>query len=107
MEMMRIGTKCSEYRVLYMGPHQIAATQFCATILQFHSVRYRYSIVEPDPVGSETFSGIQKKLFRIQISGQLRIRNEFEEKLLWKTEQFLENFSTKMLNLKMQIPFFP
>jgi hypothetical protein len=52
---------------------------------------------EPDPVESETV--------RIQIlEKSFRIRNEFEVKLLWKTDKIWTNFLTKLLKKKF-IPF--
>jgi hypothetical protein len=63
------------------------------------------SLVDPDLVGSESFSRIRiriwirKKSFWI---GQLRIRNEFEVKLLSKNYKF-NNFSTKLLYIKIKI----
>jgi hypothetical protein len=59
--------------------------------------------VDPDPVGSETFRKIR---IRIQIrekdhygSGQLRIRNEFEIKLLLKTDK-IRQFLNKNAQFK-------
>jgi hypothetical protein len=60
------------------------------------------SVVDPGRVGSETFSKIRiriqirEKSYRIR---ELRIRNEFEEKLLKKVIK-VDNFLTKMVNLK-------
>ncbi len=67
------------------------------------------SVVDPDPVGSETFSririqiGIRKNLSRFG-TWQLRIWNEFSVKLLWKTDKICQFFSTKIFNLN--IPFY-
>ncbi len=47
------------------------------------------SVVDPDPVGYETFSRI-----RIE-SEQLPIRNEFERKLLRQTDKSFTMISTK------------
>ncbi len=57
----------------------------------------KYSVVDPDPVGYETFSRIQ---IRKKSSKQLRIWNKFAVKLLWKTGKIWQ-FLTKKLILKI------
>ncbi len=70
------------------------------------------SLVNPDPVGSETFSRIQiQNNHSWSGSEQLRIQNEFEVKLLWKTGkiwQFLnKNDQLQNINSFLSKKIFP
>jgi hypothetical protein len=54
--------------------------------------------VDPDPVGSETFSWVRKKSFLILAAPDPK---NFSGKVIK-----FDNFSTKMLFLKILIPFY-
>ncbi len=59
----------------------------------------KVSVVDQDPVGSETYRRIRKSHSRY---GQLRIRNEIEVKLRYSDEVIkFDNFSTAMLSLEI------
>jgi hypothetical protein len=86
------------FQILYMGPNHITATQI---VLQFHSVPYCGTVFS-DPkllAGSGKITPDPD----LGCSGsEMNLKKNYSEKLIKK----FDNFSTKMLNLKMQIPFF-
>ena len=55
-----------------------------------------------DPDGYENFSRIRIR----EKSFQIRIRHEFEVKLLWKTDKIWQFLNKKILKIKIQIPFY-
>ena len=61
-------------------------------------LRKKRRVVDPDPYGSETFSRIREKSFRIRSSSgyEMNFKYKYSEKLVK-----FDNFSTKMLNLKI------
>ncbi len=73
------------FRARYGTSIQLVAGNIASTLTSFISVNDNefISVVDPDPVGSETFSRIWIRIRENPSGpGQFRIQNEFEVKLL-------------------------